>query len=197
VKKVKVLTHRPKPIGITDVPKLLEKQKLPPATEMAPVMPIEASADLVEEPKSEKAAEQPKVLATALPKLSATMAATPRKRRMASVLDAVLESVKTPAPTSAEASGGKIEDARKVVTANISSAHAETGPSEATREKLAEESLLERPTTPALEAPPQIGLNYIVRHASGKQLLAEQVAETQHYAKELKYPPGILSIRRR
>jgi hypothetical protein len=35
-------------------------------------------------------------------------------------------------------------------------------------------------------------LNYIVRHASGKQLSAEQVAETQHYAKELKYPQGSL-----
>jgi hypothetical protein len=31
-----------------------------------------------------------------------------------------------------------------------------------------------------------------VRHASGKQLLAEQVAEVQHYAKDLKYPQGSL-----
>jgi hypothetical protein len=30
-KKVKVLTRRPKPIGTVDVPKLLEKQKLPPS----------------------------------------------------------------------------------------------------------------------------------------------------------------------
>jgi hypothetical protein len=35
-------------------------------------------------------------------------------------------------------------------------------------------------------------LNYIVRHASGKQLSAEQLAEVQHYAKELKYPRGSL-----
>jgi hypothetical protein len=35
-------------------------------------------------------------------------------------------------------------------------------------------------------------LNYIVQHASGKQLSVEQCAETQHYAKELKYPQGSL-----
>jgi hypothetical protein len=35
-------------------------------------------------------------------------------------------------------------------------------------------------------------LNYIVRHASGKQLSAEQLAKTQHYGKELKYPQGSL-----
>jgi hypothetical protein len=61
---------------------------------MAPVMPIEASADPVEEPEPKKAAEQPKVLVTVLPKLSFTATATPRKRRMASVLDVVLESMK-------------------------------------------------------------------------------------------------------
>jgi hypothetical protein len=59
-----------------------------------------------------------------------------------------------PSPTFAEACGEKIEDAREVVTASISSVHAEAGPSEAAREKLMEESLLERPTTPTLEAPP-------------------------------------------
>jgi hypothetical protein len=36
--------------------------------------------------------------------------------------------VKTAPPTSSEASSGKIEDVREVVTANISSAHAEAGP---------------------------------------------------------------------
>jgi hypothetical protein len=58
-------------------------------------MSIEVSADLVKELELEKAAEQMKLLVTALPKLSATATTTPRKRRMASVLDAVLESIKT------------------------------------------------------------------------------------------------------
>jgi hypothetical protein len=53
-------------------------------------------------------------------------------------------------------------------------------------------NLLERPTTPAPEAPPQIDLNCIVRHDSGKQLSTEQVVKTQHYAKQLKYPQGSL-----
>jgi hypothetical protein len=158
------------------------------------VMPIETRGDPVKEPESEKVAEQPKVLrcptVIALPKLSATATTTPRKRRMASVLDVILESVKTPA--SARTSGEKIEDTREVVTASISSVHAEAGPSEDVPVKLVGESLPEKPTTPTPEAPPQGDLNYIVRHASGKQLSTEQVAETQHYAKELKYPQGSL-----
>jgi hypothetical protein len=31
-------------------------------------------------------------------------------------------------------------------------------------------------------------LGYIVLHASGKQLMEEQIAEVQYYAKGLKYP---------
>jgi hypothetical protein len=53
-----------------------------------------------------------------------------------------------------------------------------------------EESLPEKPTSPVPKAPPQGDLNYIVRHASEKQLSAQQLAEMQHYAKELKYPRG-------
>jgi hypothetical protein len=170
-KKVKVLTHRPKRMETVDVPKLIEKaQTAPLDIEMAPVMPIEVSADSVKELESEKTTEQPKVLVTTLSKLSATATSTPRKRRMASVLDVVLESVKTPPSASAEASGEKIEDAREVVIGSISSIHAEAGPSEAAAEKLVGESLPEKPTRPAPEAPPQGDLNYIVRHALGKQL---------------------------
>jgi hypothetical protein len=55
-----------------------------------------------------------------------------------------------------------------MVTASTSSTHAEAGPSETALEKFVEESLPE------------------------KQLSAEQVAETKHYAKELKYPQGSL-----
>jgi hypothetical protein len=35
-------------------------------------------------------------------------------------------------------------------------------------------------------------LDYIVQHASGKRLSEEQIAEVQHYAKDLKYPRGSL-----
>jgi hypothetical protein len=33
-------------------------------------------------------------------------------------------------------------------------------------------------------------LDYIIRHASGKQLTEEKIAEVQHYAKDLKCPEG-------
>jgi hypothetical protein len=47
-----------------------------------------------------------------LPKLSTTATTTPRKRRMASVLDVVLKFMKMPTHASVEASDKKIEDAR-------------------------------------------------------------------------------------
>jgi hypothetical protein len=72
------------------------------------------------------------------------------------------------------------------------SAYAEAGPSETASENLVEESRPEKLSTPAPKAPSKSDLNFIVRHASGKQLSAEQVAETEHYAKELKYPQGSL-----
>ena len=95
-------------------------------------MPVEIIADPAREPEPEKVAErvpeQSKMKVTALPKLPATTG-TPRKRRMASVLEAVLEFVKTP-PPSVEASGSKTEDISEMITASTS-AHAEAGPSEA------------------------------------------------------------------
>jgi hypothetical protein len=66
------------------------------------------------------------MMVTALPKLPTTTR-TPRKRRMASVLEAVLESVKTSPPSSAEASGSKTRDVKEVITASTSS-HAKVGP---------------------------------------------------------------------
>jgi hypothetical protein len=129
------------------------------AMETVPAMPAEASADAVEEPESRKTPEeQPKLLSppvvAELLKLSTTATTTLRKRRMASVLNAVLECMKTPTPAPAEASGEKIEDARKVVAASAASAHAEAGPSGATPIKLMGESLPEKSTSPAPEAPP-------------------------------------------
>jgi hypothetical protein len=35
-------------------------------------------------------------------------------------------------------------------------------------------------------------LDFIIRHASGKQLSEEQIAKAKHYAMELKYPKGSL-----
>jgi hypothetical protein len=111
-KRVKILTRRPKPIGTAEVPKLIESVEAAPlATETALAMSIEASADPVKDQESEKTTEQPKVLSppavTGLSKLSTTTTATPRKRRMASILDVVLESMKVPTLASAKTSGEK------------------------------------------------------------------------------------------
>jgi hypothetical protein len=70
-------------------------------------MPVEAKTNSTEEPKLEKTTEPLQTLSppctTELTKPSNIPVATPRKRRMASVLDAVMESVKTSTPASAEA----------------------------------------------------------------------------------------------
>jgi hypothetical protein len=160
-------------------------------------LPGEASANAIEELETEKTAEeQPKLssplVVAELPKLSTTTRTTPRKRRMASVLDVVLESMQSPTFAFVEASGKKTGDARKVVIASATSAHAETGPSGAAPVRLMEESLSEKSTSPTPESPPQGDLEYIIRHSSGKQLSSEYIAEVQHYAKDLKYPRGSL-----
>jgi hypothetical protein len=68
-------------------------------------VPVEAGTEPAEESKLEKAVGQPKALSppckTELLKVSNVPTSTPRKRRMASVLDVVMESVKTSTPTSA------------------------------------------------------------------------------------------------
>jgi hypothetical protein len=127
-KKIKVFTRRPRRIETVDVPKLIERvETTPRARETIPAMPIEAIADPAKEPELEKVAEkvpkQSKMMVIALLKLPATTE-TPRKRRMASVFEAVLEFVKTPPPSSVEASGSKTEDVTELITSSTS-AHAE------------------------------------------------------------------------
>jgi hypothetical protein len=177
---VKVLTCRPRRIETTDVPNLIEHvEVVPSAPESSTAMPIEASTDPAEEPKLEKATDQLKVLSPpstiGLPKPSSVPAATPRKRRMASMLDTVLESVKTSAHASTEALSAQIKDARKSAVASVANTPAEAGPLEAPAEArpsetasiaLEKESVPEKSKSPAPEAPLK-ELEFIVRHASG------------------------------
>jgi hypothetical protein len=87
---------------MVDVPKLSEGATL--ITEPSRSMPAKAKTNVTKEPKLEKTVEPLKALcppcAIELPKPSSIPAATPRKRRMASVLDDVMESVKTSTPAS-------------------------------------------------------------------------------------------------
>jgi hypothetical protein len=79
-----------------------------PKAEIAdvPKCPAEARAKTAEEPELRKSVEQPKTLSppqeTGLLKVSKIPAVTPKRRRMASVLDAVMESTKVQTPTSIE-----------------------------------------------------------------------------------------------
>jgi hypothetical protein len=100
-----------------------------------------------------------------LTKMQRIPAATPNKSRMASVLDAVIETTKalSPAPK-------KTAEATKV------QAEANAGPSVSTEtkpaapeEKTAGQIVPEKTETPALEAPNE-DVDYIIRHASGKKL---------------------------
>jgi hypothetical protein len=140
-----------------------------------------------------------------VPKTQKGLAATPKRKRMASVLD-VLETIKASSSTP-----GKIAKALKAQTetklteaeATTSRADAEAGPLEPAKEKSSEigekaeeeeaieQILPEKAAAPTSEAPSEV-LDYIIRHASGKRLSEEEIFEAKHYARELKYPKGAL-----
>jgi hypothetical protein len=139
-KKMKVLTHRPRYIDTTVVPEFgegtsstAEAEQAAPAARSAEgstvvpkvptIGPTEAKDDSAEEPKVEKTVKMPEIMSppakAELPKVQKTPAATPKRRRMASVLDAVMDTTKalSTAPT------------KKAVEAVKVQAGAEAGPS--------------------------------------------------------------------
>jgi hypothetical protein len=130
-KKMKVLTHRPRYIEPAIVPEFGEgtsstaeaKQtaSIVQSAEESIVMlkvpivgPAEAKDDTVEEPKVEETVNMPEILSPPaeanFPKMQKGPAATPKRRRMASVLDAVMETTKalTPAPIKKVAEVAKV-----------------------------------------------------------------------------------------
>jgi hypothetical protein len=180
-------------------------------------LPKAPSAKLVE-PKTDKS-EEPRIEGTktlevlspsaevTMPKAQKGLAATPKRKRMASVLD-VLETVKASSSTLgkiAKASKVPIETETKLTKAKatMSQASAEAGTSEPAKEKPSEigekaaeeeaieQILPEKAAAPTPEAPSE-DLGYIIRHASGKTLSEEEIFEAKHYARELKYPKGAL-----
>jgi hypothetical protein len=143
-----------------------------------------------------------------VPKIQKGLAATPKRKRMESVLD-VLESVKASRSISSvkivEASKTQIEAKTKLTEAKaaMSQASAKAGPSEPAKEKpleigekieeeeAIEQTLPENAAAPTPEATSE-DLDYVIRHASGKRLFEEEIFEAKHYARELKYPKGYL-----
>jgi hypothetical protein len=91
----------------TEVPKpmVITKQEKTETAEV-PKRPAETKEKKVEKPKPRRSTEQPKILSpsqeTELSKVSKIPVVTPKRRRMASVLDVVMESTKVLTPASAE-----------------------------------------------------------------------------------------------
>jgi hypothetical protein len=215
-KKVKVLTHRPSYIEPTVVPEFgigtssatETKETVPTAqsTEEPAVMPkmlrvklVETKVDKAKEPKIEEITKMPEILSppteATVPKVQMGSVVTPKRRRMANVLDVVLETTKTlsPAPTRKV-----VEAAKAQPEADSKQAEIEVGPSVPTEMERVDpkEKSTERIATEKIEAPgPEASnksIDYIICHASGKVLSQEEMLEAQHYAQKLKYPKGAL-----
>jgi hypothetical protein len=218
-KKVKVLTHRSRYIEPTVVPKFGEgTSSTAEAKQAAPIVqsaeepiivskvltvgPAEAKDDTDEEPKVEKTVKMPETLSppaeTDLPKMQKAPAATPKRRRMASVLDAVMETTKalTPAPVKkvAEVTNVQVKaEAEPTVPIETKAVAPEDKADKQTSDigKATGQSMVEKAKSPTPEAPVE-DINYIFRHASGRKLSEKEVLEARHYAQNLKYLKGAL-----
>jgi hypothetical protein len=177
-----------------EVPKpmvIAEQEKT--ETAEVPKRSAEAKEKTTEDPELRKSAEQPKTLSPPqepdLPKVSKIPAVTPKRRRMASVLEAIMESSKVQTPASTPDRKGEIP--KKSSEADMTLDTAEAGPStpiEAYASEIIPLTLEEENApkkVPAPEVPAE--LDFIVRHASGKQLSKEQIAKAKQYARDLKY----------
>jgi hypothetical protein len=139
-----------------------------------------------------------------VPKAQKSFATTPKRRRMANVLDVVLETAKTlsstPSRKIVEASKTQHEAETKQaeVEAAVIQAETKAGPLKPTEiepavveEKATEQVAPEKVEASASEASKE-STDYIIHHASGKRLSQEEKLEALHYAQKLKYPKGAL-----
>jgi hypothetical protein len=222
-KKMKVLTHRPRYIEPAVVPEFgagsfsaaeaTETTSIAQSTEGAAVMrkvsiaePVKDKVDKAEESKAKKIMQVPKILSpptqATLPKMQKASAATPKRRRMANMLDAVLETTKvlSPAATKKVTETPKMQAEAKTRQAETevvqTQTEAKAGPSVPTemeptdpKEKTTERIASEKIKALTLEALNK-SIDYIIRHASGKELSQEEMLEARHYAQKLKYPKG-------
>jgi hypothetical protein len=181
-KKVKVLTHRPRYIEPAVVPKFGEGasstaearqatlivQSIEEPTVMLKVStvgPAEAKNDKAEGPLAEKIEKMPEILSppaeAELPKVQKAPATTP-KRRMASVLDAVLETTKALSPglTKKNAEAGKVQDEAEAEPSAPIEAKAVTPEDKADQQTL-DTSMAEKAKSPTLEAPSKLLITFI------------------------------------
>jgi hypothetical protein len=167
-----------------------------------------------EEPEPKRSANQPKILTpsqeTGLPKMTKFPATTPKRRRMASVLDAVMDSTRVPTPATTEVPSMSEKNTKETAEADTTRVEAKVGPLVSTETEhfetvgkdteqgpsdvaliLEKEDAPKKVKSPTPEAPTE-ELDFVIQHASGKQLSEEQIAEAKHYARDLKYPKGSL-----
>jgi hypothetical protein len=219
----KVLTHRPRYIEPATVPEFGgetssdTKAKEPALTQRIeePAATPKASSVKLAEPKDDNIEEivvkgtrilevtSPSAEVT-VPKAQKGLTATPKRKRMINVLDA-LETVKTSSTPRKTAEAPKMQSETRLTEAEATKSQAETeaGPSEPTKEKsleigeketekeATEQILPEKTAAPTPEASSEV-LDYFVRHASRKRLSEEEKREAQYYARKLKYPKGAL-----
>jgi hypothetical protein len=207
-KKMKVLTHWPRYIEPTVVPEFggetssaaEPKEPIPPTqkAEETAIMPKVPSAELAESKTDKNKTEEPKNEETKMleilspssevivPKAQKSSAATPKRRRMANVLD-VLETVKTlnstPSKKIVEASKAQteVETEQAEIVAAVIQAGTKAGPLEpaeiklveieerATEKKATEQISPEKVATPAPKALKEISVGALVFNGSGEE----------------------------
>jgi hypothetical protein len=118
-----------------------------------------------------------------LPKVQKAPAVTPKRRRMASVLDAVMETTKalSPAPTKKAVEAIKVQagaEAGSSVPIEMKAAAPEDKTEQQTSDTgmMAGQSIIEEAKSSAPEALSK-DVDYIIRHASRKKLSKEEILE--------------------
>jgi hypothetical protein len=206
-------TEAEKPTKPTLLPEVAEMAEAPTRIELEePKILLPKTKEMAEAPSTEKmeevkeATEGSKTSEVFSPaanietvKNQKVPAVTPKRKRMVNVLD-VLETIKsssTPPKKTVALPEAKTEISD--TKALEQETEAEAGSSEPTKiksleteeEKITEPTFVEEISVVAPEASPKV-LDYIVRHASGKQLSEKEKQEAHLYAQKLKYPKGAL-----
>jgi hypothetical protein len=101
---------------------------------------------------------------------------------MDNVLEVVLRPMKIGLPAPPKISNDIVDEPKVTLNVNISSDLGEAGPSEFISPRQKSDSLPEKVVLRTPEVASLDDLEYIVCHASGKQLTKEHIVEVQHYA---------------
>jgi len=188
---------------ITETPKRIELEEpkiLLPETKEVAEAPSTEKIEEVEKPTEEKV---PEIVSPAANvetiKNQKVPVVTPKRKRMANVLD-VLETIKsssTPSKKAAATPKTATEISDTKTPEQETEAEAESSEPvkikslETEEEKITKPISVEEIGDVVPEASSKVR-DYIVRHASGKKLSEKEEREAQHYAQKLKYPKGAL-----